>query len=128
MLLRHLIDVLGYPQSCIAIERELSSLPHLRKVPYPLPLRRADLVCFAKDKLGSGELFPLLLIECKAVKLTPKMENQVVGYNHFLKAAFIALVNQHEARTGWFDKQNEEYQFIPTLPSYEALLNALKRG
>ncbi len=126
-ILAHLVNALGYPAGCIAIERELASMPHLNGVPHPLPQRRADVVCFAKDNEGDGNLFPLLLIECKSVKLTRKMENQVVGYNHFLKAAFVALVNQQEVRIGWFDHARGEYQFIPALPSYMELLSQLRR-
>ena len=62
-LIEHLVKVLGFPASGIAIERELSGMAHVQGV----PLRRADLVCFAKDPGGAGELFPLLLVECKAV-------------------------------------------------------------
>ncbi len=122
-VLAHLVNDLGFPAGCIAIERELASMPHLQGVSHPLPLRRADIVCFAKKTGGDKSLFPLLLIECKSVKLTRKMENQVVGYNHFLKADFVALVNQHEVRTGWFDREIGEYRFISMLPSYGELLS-----
>jgi hypothetical protein len=127
-LLAHLVNVLGYPPGGIAIERELASMPHLQGVSHPLPLRRADIVCFTKREGGDESLFPLLLIECKSVKLTRKMEHQVVGYNHFLQAAFVALVNQNEARTGWFDREKGEYQFISSLPSYAELLANLRRS
>lgn len=120
------MNALEFPVSCIAIEKGLASMPHLQGVAYPLPLRRADVVCFAKKIGDDFNLFPLLLIECKSVKLTSKMENQVVGYNHFLNAAFVALVNQFEVRTGWFDNREEKYQFISSLPSYKELLSKVR--
>lgn len=120
-LLNQLIFSLGYPRSCIAVEKELAQMPHLRLVDQKFPQRRADLICFAKGIHPEHDLYPLLLIECKAVKLTPKMVNQVVGYNHFIKAYFIALVNQEEARTGWFDPIEGAYRFIPRVPSYTQL-------
>lgn len=121
-LLEYLIKDLGFPASGIAIERELAGMPHLKCFEHTLPLRRADIICFARADGPHGDLYPLLLIECKAVKLTRKMEDQVLGYNHFLKANFVTLVNQHEVRTGWFDAELGEYRFIPFLPSYAELV------
>lgn len=127
-LLCDLIDKLGYPPSCLAVEKELAQIPHLRSMVGELPQRRADIICFAKGIHPTEELFPLLLIECKAVKLTSKMVNQIVGYNHYLKAPFIALVNLEEIRTGLFDPATQAYQFIPYLPPYAQLLRQLSRG
>lgn len=121
-LLCDLIDKLGFPASIIAVEKELSQIPHLRSLSKKLPQRRADILCFAKEIHPTEELYPLLLIECKAVKLTSKMVNQVVGYNHYLQAPYIALVNQDEIRTGWFDYEIEAYRFVPYLPTYAQLI------
>lgn len=124
-LLCDLIDKLGYPPSGLAVEKELAQIPHLRSMASKLPQRRADVICFAKGIHPTEELYPLLLIECKAIKLTSKMINQVVGYNHYLKACYIALINQEEIRTGWFDKTTQTYQFVPYLPTYTQLLGRL---
>lgn len=124
-LLCDLIKMLGFPASCLAVEKELSQIPHLRSMGSKLPQRRADIICFAKGIHQSEELYPLLLIECKAVKLTPKMVTQVVGYNHYLKARYIALVNQDEIRTGWYDGESQSYRFVPYLPTYAQLLSFL---
>ncbi len=124
-LLCDLIDQLGFPATLIAVEKELTQIPHLRCFGKKLPQRRADVICYAKGVHSAEELYPLLLIECKAIKLTDKMVNQVVGYNHYLQAHFIALVNQDEIRTGWFDPELKTYRFIPYLPTYSQLLDFL---
>lgn len=119
-LLRYMIDELGYPASLVTVEQPLRSLPHL-SVPDSrrVPDRRADILCFAKT--GGNLLSPLLLIECKAVKFSSSVINQVVGYNHFVKAPFITLANQEEIRTGWYDKAKGEYSFVDYIPPYNAL-------
>lgn len=126
-LLCDLIDKLGYPSNSLTVEKELAQIPHLRSMGGKLPKRRADIICFAKGIHPSEELYPLLLIECKAVKLTPKMVNQVVGYNHYLKACYIALINHEEIRTGWFDRSTQTYQFVSYLPTHAQLLRSVQQ-
>ena len=121
-LLCDLIEKLEFPASSIAVEKELSQVPHLRSLVGTLPTRRIDILCFAKGIHPTEEFYPLLVIECKAVKLTSKMVRQVVGYNHYLKAPYIALVNQEEIRFGWFDTASGGYQFVSHLPTYSQLL------
>lgn len=82
-------------------------------------MRRLDLVCLANDIHRDYPLYPLLLVECKSVKLTPKVLSQVCGYNHYVKAYFVAVANQEEVRLGWMNKG--EYRFVSGLPSYSAL-------
>lgn len=124
-LVKDLIEKLGYPASGIAIEKELAQMPHLcLQATDSLPQRRADIICFAKGIHPQYDLYPLMLIECKAVKLTHKMIKQVVGYNHYVKSYFLALVNQDEIRMGWYDRALGGYQFISRLPSYDELLAA----
>lgn len=125
-LLCDMIDKLGYPAGSLAVEKELSGIPHLRSVSGKLPRRRADIICFAKGIHPSEELYPLAVIECKAVKLTSKMVNQVIGYNHYLKASYIVLMNHEEIRTGWFDRATQSYRFVPYLPTYAQLLSSFK--
>jgi len=123
-LLQRLI-LLGYPSSHFAVEKGLHQMPHLALKNNRLPLRRADIVCFGKGIHPQENLYPLLLIECKAVKITQKMISQAVGYNHYLKALFIAIANNHEIKTGWWNSSQKEYQFIPFLPSYSDLLQMI---
>jgi hypothetical protein len=114
-LLHYLIGPLGFPASGIVLEKQLRHMPHLKTSAHTFPDRRADIVCFANGEEG---LYPLLLIECKAVKLTPKMFHQVLGYNHFLQARYVCLINEDEVQTGWFDPEKREYVFVNSLPSF----------
>lgn len=125
-MLLHMINDCGFPLSLIAVETSLKQLPHLAATDlHQIPNRRADIICFAKQQNSVGGLYPLLTVECKAVKLTPKVINQVVGYNYFVKASFVVIVNQTEIRTGWYDKSHETYTFVNYLPSYRDLMASL---
>lgn len=124
-LLHHLIHKLGFPASHIAVERALHQIPHLHLSPLDLPERRADIVCFGQGIHPKHEIYPLLLVECKSVKLTPKVINQVSGYNVFLQAYFVAVANQEEVRFGW--KGKEGYQFINRIPEYPEMIKAVNR-
>lgn len=118
-LILHLIEELDFPAKLLVVEKGLRQIPHL-SVDQKAPQRRADLVCFAKN----GEsLYPLLLVECKATPITSKMLRQAIGYNYFLKAAFIAIVGPFETHLGWFEKEKGAYQFLPKLLSYSQLLS-----
>lgn len=124
-LLRHMTVDLGFPPALIALEKGLSQMPHVTLTEQKIPDRRADIVCFAKGIHPQHDLYPLLLVECKAVKLTPKVVNQVSGYNHFLRACFICMANQEQVRTGWYDPVKQGYDFVDHLPSYSQLLKSM---
>lgn len=124
-LLHFLLDA-GYPKHCVAIEKELKHMPHQMQACTPLPQRRADIVCFAKDIHAQEPLYPLLLIECKGVPLTLSMRKQVTGYNYFLGAYFVALVNQTESWLGWQDLCSGSYQWIKHFPTYLELISRLQ--
>jgi Type I restriction enzyme R protein N terminus (HSDR_N) len=124
-LIALMINELGFPPSAIALEKALSQIPHVAQALHQPPLRRADIICFAKGINPQYDLYPLLLIECKAVKLTPKVINQVASYNHYLQACFVCIANQEEIRTGWFDPETKAYRFVQHLPSYQELLNSI---
>lgn len=116
-------EQLGYPKQLLVVEKALHQFPHLAHHPTKdFPRRRADLVCYAKDIHPDHELYPLVLIECKAVPLTAQAIQQVTGYNHYLKARFVALCNGNEVRSGYFDAERGGYIFANTLPSYQELL------
>lgn len=122
-LLEHMLDHLGYPLSFLSVEKELALLPHLR-LAYrdSIPKRRADIIAFAKGIHADYALYPLLMIECKAVPLTPKFARQVIGYNEVVQAPFVALANEEQVLTGSFDEEAGHYRFKPGLPAYHALL------
>lgn len=114
-----MVELFGYPSALIAVEKELAQLPHLYQTSVAsLPKRRADIIVFAKD------LTPLLMIECKAVALTPKFAEQVIGYNAFVKAPWLALANGKEILTGYFDSESGLHRFEPGLPSFSAISEA----
>lgn len=121
-LIQLMIHQGGYPLQGIVIEKDLRRIPHLIQSPTSLPRRRADLIFFAKDIHPHHELYPLLLVECKSVKLIPKMIRQVIGYNFYLQAPFIAILNQHDILLGWRDKELNQFKFSSSFLSYPALL------
>jgi Type I restriction enzyme R protein N terminus (HSDR_N) len=124
-LVDYMIRDLAYPEGLIAVEKGLSQMPHLILKGQKIPKRRADIICYGKGIHPQHNLYPLLLVECKAIKLTPKVINQVSGYNHYLQAYFICIANKAEIRTGWYDRNKKEYAFIDYLPRYEQLLRSL---
>jgi hypothetical protein len=67
------------------------------------------------------------MVECKAVRLTDKVLQQVIGYNDYVCAYFIAVANSTSIQTGWYDKQKEDYCFVEGLPSFQDLMNALRQ-
>lgn len=121
-LILQMIEELGFPPSLLAIEKELYLLPHLNLgEKREIPKRRADLIAFAHGIHPDYAIFPLLMIECKAVDLTPKFAQQVIGYNAYVQAPFISLANGKQILTGFFDKEAGMYRFEPGLHSFKAL-------
>ncbi len=121
-LIERMLKEWGYPLSFIAVERELSGLPHLQLTERDkVPKRRADVIVFSKNIHPKHSLFPLLMIECKAVPLTPKFAQQVIGYNSVVQAPFLALANGEQILTGFFDRETGHYSFEPGLPTFETL-------
>ena len=123
-LLQIMVRDLGFPPKMLAVEKELSKLPHLLLTP-DVPKRRLDILAFAKR---GGEIAPLLLVECKAVKLTPAFAQQVVGYNALVQAPFVCLANQQEVLMGSFDDEAGHFRFQPGLKSYRRLLTTTSQA
>lgn len=113
---------LNFPPNLLVVEMSLTQMPHFRPGAVRIPERRADIVCFAKNIHPRHTLYPLILIECKAVKLSPKVVSQVTGYNHFVGAYFIAIANQEEIKLGCYDAKNSGYAFVDGLPSFDQLV------
>lgn len=116
-LLIWMVEKGGYPRELLAVEKELSQLPHLigRQ---DLPQRRADLLCFSKDIHSLYPLFPLLLIECKAQQAGLEAKQQALGYNHYVQAPYVAVASRQGARL-IFPVE------LPFLPYYKELLSKL---
>lgn len=126
--IQHLTQQLGFPVESLALERELRHMPHLSLSSAPIPIRRADLVAFARGIHSTHEIYPLLVLECKAVNITAKTLRQLIGYNFYLKAPFIAVVNQTAAQFGWYDEELEDFKFIPYIPRYLDLMDRFVRA
>jgi hypothetical protein len=117
-LILHMIDRLHYPPHLIAVEKELAGLaPHLKtQKRIRFPKRRIDIIVFSSQKLH-----PLLLIECKAAPLTEEFATQVIGYNAFVGAPFIALANEEKVLCGAYDPDISKYRFESGLPYFEVI-------
>lgn len=124
-LLNVMLEELGYPFSYLTVEKEMRQFPHLKEISNKLPKRRIDIVCFAKGISPTHELSPLLLIECKAYALRAQAFQQLISYNYFIQAPYIAVVSQNELRIGAYNREDNEYQFTNGLPPYSVLLQSL---
>jgi Type I restriction enzyme R protein N terminus (HSDR_N) len=121
-----MVGKLDYSAGGVVLEKSLRQMPHLALYSGKLPNRRADIVFFAKDVHPSFALYPALLIECKSVALSRKVFNQVLGYNHYLKAYFVAVANHEKIQTGWYDPAIKQYRFIDGLPSFSQLISQIR--
>jgi hypothetical protein len=118
-VLLQLTSQLGYPLGTIGVEK---SLRQFHSSPsQSCPDRRVDILCFHQQK-------PLLLIECKAIPLDKKSWRQVIGYNIFVQAPFIALVNQQTTQFGWFDPSIQDFQCLSFIPPYSQLIATVQKN
>ncbi len=122
-LIHQMVEELGYPIAFLSVEQELAGLPHLQLVEREsIPKRRADIIAFGKDVHPDYPLFPLMMVECKAVPLTPKFAQQVIGYNGVVQAPYLALANGDQILSGYFDEGAGHYHFDHGLPTYQSLI------
>lgn len=112
-LLDYLTEKLNYPRELIAVEKELSLLPGCASA----PKRRLDVLVYLKR---ASELYPLLIIECKAGRATRAALEQVLGYNHTVQAPFVAVVGNNTALTA-----GKDGAILGGLLFYEELIAAL---
>lgn len=126
-LLQKMTLELSYPRELLTIEKALSEMPHLQGGAYSAaPLRRADVLCFAKGIHPEHSLYPLLLIECKeCASLAEEAKQQVIGYNYFIKACFVAVAYPKGIQWGYYDSKLQSYSFSSSLPSYPRLMQAV---
>ena len=120
-LLNMMIGELGFPQHMIAVEKKVGdlaqeSLPTLSDV-------RVDIAVLVSSKEKEAPT-PLLVIECKAVPLKDDAFRQVVGYNYYIRAPFIAVANKTELQLGWKDLSGK-FQKAEFLPSYQELISVI---
>src|SRR5262245_11868551 len=99
---------LGYPPSLVIVERKISELPHVVTRSSTLPNRRVDILCYKRENLE-----PLLLVECKSKSFSSKELRQLCGYNLYIGAPFVALVNSERVHL-FHPKSFVLYEAIPT--------------
>lgn len=125
-LIQQMIQELSYPRELLSIEKALSEMPHLALASRDFPDRRADVICFAKGIHPDHFLYPLLLIECKECpSLAKEAKQQVIGYNYFIKACFVAVAYPNGAEWGYYDSKMQTYKFSSFIPSYQRLMQAV---
>ena len=128
-LIDRMIHELFYPKELMAIEKVLSTIPTVDTTKSAPADRRVDMVCFAKGIHQDFALYPLLLLECKeSVLLKEQAKDQVIGYNYFIKAYFIAVAYPGGIEWGYYDRSKQGYVFFCDLPSYHRLLQAVKHA
>ena len=111
-----MLNRLNYPEQLIAVEKSLSSLPHSQSL--PLPDRRIDIVVFTPHR--EEGLAPLMLIECKAHAPKPDVFLQLMGYNRFIQAPWIAVAALESIQAGYL--QGQQWTFRSGLPEYQEAL------
>ena len=103
---------LGYPAARLAVEHQIE-LNGMKK--------RCDAVFFATDAR------PLLIVEVKAptVPITQAVFDQVAVYNLRLGVQFFMVSNGLEHYCCRVDRTHNRYDFLPALPTYGELCQAL---
>lgn len=104
-----LIANLDFPAGCIGNEVSIN-VGQLSK--------RCDSVVFGKN----GQ--PLMIIEYKAptVAITQKVFDQISRYNITLQVEWLIVSNGLQHYCCHFIKEKNQFEFLPELPSYSALL------
>lgn len=119
--LHYLIKDLGYPKELISLEKGIHTLVQAANT--KIPMRRIDIICFAKQA-EKESLLPLLTIECKIGKIKESHFRQIMGYNYYIRSRFIAVVNETEAYTLWLDTSTQEYRRIDFIPYFKDLIKS----
>jgi hypothetical protein len=59
------------------------------------------------------------------VALTWRVISQVLGYNQIIQSPFVTIANETDVRTAWFDREEKNWVFVETLPTYQELVARL---
>ncbi len=128
-LLHLMIKELFFPKELLSVEKAIREIPSVKSSGLLPPDRRVDVVCFARGIHPNFLLYPLLIIECKeSIEMKNEAKQQVIGYNHFIKACFVAIAYPEGVEWGYFDTKSQSYQFREGLPSYLKLFQAVSRA
>jgi len=101
---QYLVQVMNYPSSLIALEKEIS-LGELKK--------RFDILVYGKDHK------PWMIVECKGteIKLSDQTLQQALRYNISVPAEFLVITNGHYS-FAW-QKKSGQLHSIDELPFWE---------
>lgn len=101
--LQYLVQVMQYPASLIAVERELK-LGELKK--------RFDVLVYNRQHQ------PWMMVECKAmeVNLDEAVLQQVLRYNIAVPVPFLVITNGHYC--AGFEKRHQQLHLIEALPVF----------
>ena len=109
-LVKYLIDVKGYPQSLIAVEKGFrqNRLKH-----------RYDLLVYQRTGV------PLMIIECKApaVEINQHAFDQAGRYNISHKAPYLLISNGRKHYCCRVNLLTRQYEFLNEIPEFEQLLS-----
>lgn len=123
-----MVEKLSFPKELISLEQNVIKSALDTSDTLSNKKRRCDIVVYAKGIHPEKELYPLLLIECKAQVVNEKTLEQVKGYNEKIKAFFIAIANSDQIQTYWFNANKHDYEMLPFLPSYPELVQAIQKN
>ena len=104
----YLIAHKGYPKGLLANEVELQ-VGEKRL--------RCDTLLYNK------QLQPRMIIEYKApdIEITERVFNQIMAYNQQLHVDYLIMSNGHQHFCCKMDYEQNQYQFLPDIPSYDQL-------
>lgn len=111
--IQRMIGSLRFPKELLSVEKELRAVA---KQGHEVPHRRVDVLAFMKDR---DKFQPLLLMECKEGDLTEAALCQVISYNYYVQAPYVAIVNGLQIQL-----QGPQGKSA-TLPSYLELIQGL---
>ncbi len=104
-----LINYLHYPMGLIANEVKIS---------LNSTIKRCDTIVYS----NTGN--PMMIIEYKAphISINQNVFDQIVRYNMVLKTKYLVVSNGMQHYCCIIDYENNSYQFIPHIPTYEELI------
>ena len=104
-----LINYLHYPMGLIANEVNIS---------LNSTIKRCDTIVYS----NTGD--PMMIIEYKAphISINQNVFDQIVRYNMVLKTKYLVVSNGMQHYCCIIDYENNSYQFIPHIPTYEELI------
>lgn len=113
-LLKKMLGELAFPRGLIAVEKKIGG-----------QARRFDIVCYGRRFHPCHELYPLLLVECKAEDVSDAAREQALGYNAFVGAPFVCIAGKTQIHTLWLN--SGKIASVPFLPAYDELMDRAKK-